>query len=303
MDTGLQESNDIIISDPKMHAMVEKRSLLVLAIALLGFYFCVACPQKNAPLPASPSPTPAPPVPVKSPSPTPVAPVVRPSPPPEVHPTSPALPGPRPVSPVAPVARDIPKFPWPPPAASATYVLPLRSYLGEGPRTLKDADVLITKTLRTAGYVERSYYGVPEGFALVTRLEQINDNGTPKALPDRWSVEAPRLTTFSFSEYLSALFSAPHGYYRVIVFVITPVPFYQVDAQVTGAMAEAWLTHGLNGLPSSIAALPYTSDAACTALVYEFQRAQGQPSILVPGRLDGLTHLRKSGIASALGLP
>jgi hypothetical protein len=181
--------------------------------------------------------------------------------------------------------------------------LPLSSFLGDGPRTLRDSDVLITKTLRTAGYVERSYYGVPEGFALVTQLEQINDNGTPKTLPERWSVQAPRLTTFSFSEYLSALFSAPHGYYRVIVFIITPVPFYQVDAQVTGAIAEGWLAHGLNGLPSSIAALPYTSDVACTALVYEFQREQGQPNILVPGRLDGLTHLRKSGIAGALGLP
>jgi hypothetical protein len=156
--------------------------------------------------------------------------------------------------------------------------------------------------LTVTGYVERSYYAVPEGFALVTRLEQINADGTPKMQPQRWSVEAPRLASFSLSGYLSALFQAAPGYYRLIVFIVTPVPFYQVDAQITGATAERWLAGGLNKLPESIAAQPYKNDVICSALIYEFRREDGQPDVLVPGLLDGQTHMRQSGITRALGL-
>jgi hypothetical protein len=155
--------------------------------------------------------------------------------------------------------------------------------------------------LGRAGYVEKSYYGVPGGFALATRLEQIESDGASKPAAERWVVDAPRPITFSLAEYLRALLTAAPGFYRVTVFIVTGVPFSQSDTRITGDTAIRWLADGLNMLPRSIAQQAYSQDVSCTALIYEFQWRDGRPAVLVPSRLDGLTHLRKSGIWVALG--
>ena len=72
-----------------------------------------------------------------------------------------------------PPAR-IPQFPWPPPWASATEVIPREMLEAEHDSTrLRDVDRAITEALEQNGYYESSYYAVPAGFALVTKIEQI----------------------------------------------------------------------------------------------------------------------------------
>ena len=73
--------------------------------------------------------------------------------------------------------------------------------LGEVARHLEGA-------LSGVGYGERSYYTVPGGFALATRLEQITPDGTPKPDPQRWSTALPEQPVFSLGDYLRALFAA-----------------------------------------------------------------------------------------------
>lgn len=113
----------------------------------------------------------------------------------------------------------IPSFPWPPPAASADEVIP-RATLEQGaiPKSLGDVEARLASALRANGYVERSYYAVPDGFALVTRLEQIGSDGTSKPPPGRWSLSSRSASDFTLSDYVRALFTADPGYYRVIVF-------------------------------------------------------------------------------------
>ena len=77
-----------------------------------------------------------------------------------------------------------PSFPWPPPKASASSKVPdnfLRET--ETKQILHDIDRRLALALDKAGYFEKSYFSVPDGFALVTRLEQINADGTPKPEP------------------------------------------------------------------------------------------------------------------------
>ena len=62
----------------------------------------------------------------------------------------------------------LPEFPWPPPAASASYVLP--DALLEGYQTVGEAIAAMLSALERSGYVERSFFRTEDGgVALVTR--------------------------------------------------------------------------------------------------------------------------------------
>jgi hypothetical protein len=170
---------------------------------------------------------------------------------------------------------------------------------GRGPTRLRDVDGRITDALEQNGYYESSYYAVPAGFALVTKMEQINSDGTPKQGLQRWIIAPPTLVKFSLTAYLAALFRATPGYYRVIVFIVTPYAFAQSIVEVTPEEANEWLSGGLNRLPASIGSLDFLrEDYACTALIYEFERASEaeEPRIRRPGLIPGHTHLVKAGI-------
>lgn len=197
-----------------------------------------------------------------------------------------------------------PRFPWPPPRASASEVIPRTLLEAEdGPTLLRDVDRRINEALERNGYYESSYYAVPEGFALVTKIEQIEADGTPKEGAERWSLDREPLREFSLSAYLAALFRATPGHYRLIVFAVTPCPFAQSDKEVTPEEADAWLSGGMLQLPPPIGELDFSSAAyTCTALVYEFEREteDEEARIQCPGRILGRTHLLKAGIWEAL---
>ena len=211
----------------------------------------------------------------------------------------------RPADPNAPPApqSELPLFPWPPPQASATEVIPRRLLEAKaGSTRLRDVDERIVYALEQNGYYERSYYAVPEGFALVTKMEQIESDGTPKQEPQRWILTPQPLVKFSLTAYFAALVKGTPGYYRVIAFIVTPYAFAQSTKRVTLQEAEAWISPGSNRLPDSIGKLDFSREGyACTALVYEFERAaEAEPSIQLPGRILGRTHLVKAGIWEVL---
>lgn len=164
-------------------------------------------------------------------------------------------------------------------------------------------DALLSEALEHAGYTEKSYWSVPRGFALATRLEQIDAAGKPKPPPARWSAEMPRLTGgFSLSAYLRALFTAEPGYYRIVVFIVTTAPFADSNQPATSDEARAWVAKGLNALPESLASQSYGPDVVCTAMIYEFERQSGSEATpLVPSPLDAHAHLVGSGLWAALG--
>ncbi|GIV59936.1 MAG: hypothetical protein KatS3mg043_1025 [Rhodothermaceae bacterium] len=143
---------------------------------------------------------------------------------------------------------------------------------------------------------------MPDGFALVARLEQIFPDGTPKDPPDRWSTRVRPMTRFSLTEYFRALFTATPGHYRIVVFIVSPHPFTQENVAVSLAEGQAWLSGGLNALPPALGARPLTPTHRCTALIYAFEQPAGDaaPVFQDPSPLTGRTHLEKARLWNAL---
>lgn len=160
----------------------------------------------------------------------------------------------------------------------------------------------LESALSRVGYSERSYYTVPGGFALATRLEQITPDGTPKVDPQRWSTALPAQPVFSLGDYLRALFSAPRGDYRVIVFIVTNQSFGTSARVATNAEAQAWLTGGLDRLPRALRAIPFDADFEASALVYQFHKAghADPPVALESSAASAASQLDRSGIVAAL---
>jgi hypothetical protein len=191
----------------------------------------------------------------------------------------------------------MPKFQWPPPAASATYVIrSLQPDQELAIYTLGDLDNFLLSILDETGYVERSYFAVPDGYALVTRLERIYDDGRV-VTENRWSINDTGLTEFSFRDYIQKLFFAEPGLFRVVVFVISPRPFTQSDDNVTQEEALAWLQSGYNVFPQELARRTLTTEYNITALIYQFEKAENRYPVLVErSNITGQQHLEAAGI-------
>lgn len=217
----------------------------------------------------------------------------------EQGPSQPSQPPPGPApSPGYEASVALPNFPWPPPRPTDQMLLPrnrLLIALEDNP-SLYDLGDHLSRGLDRAGYVERSFYAVPHGFALVARLERILDNGQPA--PNAYRYMPPGAEPFSLTAYLSGLFVAPVGRYRQIVFVVTDRAFAATGDELTQREAADLLREGANRLPSYFRTMPYSEDYDVTALIYEFEKTGtvGQMRQLESGRLGARTHLNRAGI-------
>lgn len=191
-------------------------------------------------------------------------------------------------------------FPFPPPKASASQPLP--NFYFSDRKTLAEVDVLLSASINACGYVEKSYFYVPDGFAMVTRLEQINEDATSKPLPDRWSADLLPLRRFDLREYLKALFMGQSGKYRIFVFIVTPYPFMQSSQAPSRSEAREWLIEGYNTLPRELGSFAFTPDHTVTALIYEFAQQEGNPPYFVEQSVHTCQmHLERSRILRYLG--
>jgi len=197
----------------------------------------------------------------------------------------------------------LPQFPLPPPRPSARMGLPQPYFAGS--RTLGDVDRILNEAIRKCGYHEKSYYAVPEGFALATIMEQM-DPATAASLPppDRWEADVSRLEDFDLLKYLQALVFGETGSFRVFVFVVTPVAFSTTGSPVGKEEAREWLTSGMNKLPLSLRELPFTDEHQCTVLIYEFeQRDNGEARFVERSRFPSQVHLERAHLLDYLVKP
>ncbi len=278
--------------------------------ALLALCWLAACQQSRAPdaptagaePPPPPTAAPAPPPPppaIEAPRPAPPAPD---KPPPKTSAKPPAAAnGGGHVAGEAP--PSIPQFDWPPPKASAQQAIPDK-WLRTGPApTLASVADKFEKSLKLAGYAQRSYYSVPRGFALATQFEQIRADGTPLPGDDRWKVGPPRVGNLSLLAFIQALAHAPAGTYRAIVFVVTDAPWVQSTTAPSDAQIMAWAASGAAALPASIGNLPYGEGYRAHALIYEFRKGPSGPAeSVLPSAVSGETHLERGGIWTPLSI-
>lgn len=194
----------------------------------------------------------------------------------------------------------VPLLFWPPPKPSTTYVFPPQFFAID--KKLEDVDIRLIKLLNSANYFDRSYYAVPDGFAIVTRLEQIEPNGKPIASPAHSNLDVKSGGEFSLERYLRALFKENSGHYRIIVFIVTKHSFSQ-RRTISLEEANQWRDGGLNKLPRSIGQQKYSQDYTCTALIYEFEKLDSKSEALQKesSEISGQEHLQQAKIIKNLG--
>ena len=206
----------------------------------------------------------------------------------------------------------VPVLPWPPPQASAAVKIPrsffLESSINHALRESGDEVLLydvfnqVLVALMNAGYHDFKCYAVPDGFALATRTETINPNGTPKQGRERWTAGHGRKPVFMPEPRIETPRGGDAGLYRMIVFVVTPHSFTETRICLDPDQERAWLGRGFNTLPEQLCEQPYTERHICTALVYEYAKAgpRQEARLSVPGTLPGKNHLVKSALWASL---
>jgi hypothetical protein len=208
-------------------------------------------------------------------------------------------------APVAEAPYALPSLDFPLPAPSARIKLPATALAGS--RTYGQLSDRLEHLLQSQGYFEMSYYLVPGGFALVSRLEQTDKTGKPLPDPDRWEAGIAPDRDFSLKEVLRALFFTDPGYFRILFFVLTDeTQFTSQDSTMSRDEAVAIASGGALDL-GSYRARPLPDVAKLYALVYEFEvneaRKETQSFLLVPGRIQGRTHLERAGLWQAFSAP
>ncbi|MFN0036266.1 MAG: hypothetical protein ACKVUS_14475 [Saprospiraceae bacterium] len=205
-------------------------------------------------------------------------------------------------------SAEMPQFPFPPPPSSSSSVL--SSTLFSRCRTLDDVDDQLKTALNKSGYEERAYFDVPNGFAVATRLEQFQRDGSSMKGGARWSPNAA-VKFDGVWDYLQKLITAEQGYFRVFVFIVTDQAFTSSGGSSTSGSGErfgdikdasGWLSQALNRLPSSTGNRTFSKSYKVTVLVYEYTATASDKSVLqrLPGTLPSNTHLEKSGIMRGL---
>ncbi len=250
------------------------------------------------PPPAPPPPPPMPPVLGVAPAAPPLGARPEPSNAPPLAPVPAAAPA---------MPQDIPIFPWPVPKASAAQEIPRRLVVaGDASPTFGTVAARLARALDRAGYNQHSYYAFAggHGVAIATQLEQINDDGSPKPGEARFQLKLAPLSTveFSLTSYIKALFTARTGRFRVIVFALSQ-GVTQDAAAPDAERAKTWATSGQSKLPARYAALAFSDSVTCTALIYEFEKKDynADAQFVVPGKINGMSHLMKAGIWTLLG--
>jgi len=191
----------------------------------------------------------------------------------------------------------MPPFPFPPLEASAQHVLS-KEYFKEG-GSLANVNQKLLKAMNLCGYLEKSYYSIPKGFAIVTRIEKIKKDVSSYPPPERWDVEQPKNQEkpFGLWDYLASLFTAKKGTYRIIVFLITPIPFNQSEEKMSMRAAKRYLKGGENKLSEDVGNELWTKYYDCTALIYEFVKPEYEKGKFVRiSKYQGLTHLERSNL-------
>ena len=190
----------------------------------------------------------------------------------------------------------MPRFPWPPPAASATEVI--RPDLIGDVRNLFQIGQVLERVLLRQQY-EYRYYAIPGGFLMFCRMERINDDGSPASGDRRWLYSNIEPWSFtSIGQVLRGLFRAPRGYFRIIAMAVTSTPIMQDGVPLTSEESFALMRRGWDRLPEQMSRIPTVSDTRITALIYEF-RSEGYDSVVrleIPGRIGGRIHLERAGL-------
>ena len=170
--------------------------------------------------------------------------------------------------------------------------------------TLYAVGARLERALAKAGYSDFAYFQTwteAPGFALVTRMERVEDDGRPKAENQRFMPPGQEPDDFDLTQYLSQLLFEPTGFYRLMIFRVASESARVTSSPMSGALARRILESGEIRLRADFASYPYTPTYSVDVFVYEFERkGDREVNVLPPVRLPARLHLDRSGIDAAL---
>lgn len=195
---------------------------------------------------------------------------------------------------------DSTQFPWPPPQPSAFEVIPdlfLRKSIEK--TSVGDVAKKLEHVLDEAGYSEKVWFYVRDGFVVMTRLEQI-DPDTVESLEGglRWQndIAPPK----DLASYLKGIIYPKEGHFRIIAFAFTTQECrIDVFLEVKHIDFKNWFSSGvINGISEEVKNLPYIKYHNCVALVYEFRKFAGSDELVLKSKSNfpGRIHLERARI-------
>ena len=186
--------------------------------------------------------------------------------------------------------------------------------LGDVARNVSDA-------LTNVGYTDQGWFVIRQssnsttqtapptdvnGFAVVTRLEQIDDNGKSTIGGTRWTLDVSSSNVGSFLDAVKLfLRGAPNGRYRVFLIWVSNSPVSQMRSSPP---LDSWSNFLRDGTKSPwldvMDAIPvnWVSGGGCSAFVYEYERSAvtGDAQFVTSSTLTAEQHLKAAGIWDAL---
>ena len=188
------------------------------------------------------------------------------------------------------------KFPWPPPECNTSFEIPRNTFANCS--ILGDVNQIISNSLSNQNYPFK-YMFVPGGFAVITQMEQYNDDGS--IIEDaeiRW-VDYPKPEAFGWSiDYFKSLIFPKKGHLRIFVFIVTNQIYSSSDEVVSKDEAAGWHDRGVNKLPFEVENTPYTEDYTIDLLVYEFEvpETDHKANQKCPTKFQAKEHYKRSGL-------
>jgi hypothetical protein len=192
---------------------------------------------------------------------------------------------------------------WPPPGATS-------SWLAEpaAPSTLGEAALRIRDSLRAAGYTDQRWLPIgvhyEHGFAVTTRLERVDDDGTPGPSSERWLSAYPGAVSLRWLDGSATPFLPSRGRYRVLL-----VAFTDLHIRPPGRPDRWDETTAMEGpdpdmAPPELPTLRVVSGRYRVGFyVYEYEASGGQGDgtfVDHDARVPAKAHLERSGLG-ALG--
>ncbi len=171
--------------------------------------------------------------------------------------------------------------------------------------SLFDVVGALVEVTAASGYIERGYYRSRRGcgLTLLTRVEQIEEDGTPVPPPGRFvDPRYPDASTQSLDRLvddLSSLFFVKRGYSRLLVFTVGAEPVEVAEERtMTPERSMAMLEEGARLPPEQIRDVRLDKNHVVDVLIYEFETVGSDDDVKVEQitRLDAMAHLVGAGL-------
>jgi hypothetical protein len=199
-------------------------------------------------------------------------------------------------------AHPMPQLDWPPPKWTVQHEIPRNVLVVPGAHVLGDYFAGVRRMLARANGLDGSVFALGDnGFAVVSRLESIHDDGAPLSGNERYCLDRTEWFRYGFSlrRYLDSLLGLSPGRFRMFVILVTPRTVAPAPAAMSWPSALSHYARGAASLPASLAQVPAPADTHVVVLVYEFQReslAQKEARFVESSAISAVDHLVRAGL-------